>query len=58
MALLDAMALARALDAHGDMAGALAWTLQLVFFVLFTQWVIERIERYAFRYRAISEHSL
>ena len=41
-----------------DMAGALAWTLQLVFFVLFTQWVIERIERYAFRYRAISEHSL
>ena len=41
-----------------DMAGALAWTLQLVFFVLFTQWVIGLIETYAFRYRAISEHSL
>ena len=41
-----------------DMAGALAWTLQLVFFVLFTQWVINKIETWAFRYRAISEHSL
>lgn len=41
-----------------DMAGALAWTLQLVFFVLLTQWVINLIETYAFRYRAISEHSL
>ena len=41
-----------------DMAGALAWTLQLVFFVLFTQWVINVIEAKAFRYRAISEHSL
>jgi NitT/TauT family transport system permease protein len=41
-----------------DMAGALAWTLQLVFFVLFTQWVIGLIETHAFRYRAISEHSL
>ena len=41
-----------------DMAGALAWTLQLVFFVLFTQWVINMIENWAFRYRAISEHSL
>ncbi|MCO6381511.1 MAG: ABC transporter permease subunit [Vannielia sp.] len=38
-----------------DMAGALAWTLQLVFFVLLFQWVLSLIERAAFRYRAISE---
>ncbi len=41
-----------------DMAGALAWTLQLVFFVLVVQQVLTWIENYAFRYRAVSEHSL
>lgn len=38
-----------------DMAGALAWTLQLVFFVLLFQWVLSQFERMAFRYRATSE---
>jgi len=38
-----------------DMAGALAWTLQLVFFVLLFQWVLSQFERMAFRYRAVSE---
>ena len=38
-----------------DMAGALAWTLQLVLFVLLMQYVLTLIENYAFRYRAISE---
>jgi NitT/TauT family transport system permease protein len=38
-----------------DMAGALAWTLQLVFFVLIVQYLISQIEQYAFRYRAVSE---
>lgn len=38
-----------------DMAGALAWTLQLVFFVLLFQWVLAQLERMAFRYRAVSE---
>jgi len=41
-----------------DMAGALAWTLQLVFFVLITQRIIAFIEQRAFRYRAVSERSL
>ena len=41
-----------------DMAGALAWTLQLVFFVLITQRIIAFIEARAFRYRAVSERSL
>lgn len=41
-----------------DMAGALAWTLQLVFFVLIVQHVLTLIETVAFRYRAISERSL
>ena len=41
-----------------DMAGAMAWTLQLVFFVLLTQAVLSAIERRAFRYRAVSERSL
>ncbi|GGE30809.1 hypothetical protein GCM10007276_05040 [Agaricicola taiwanensis] len=41
-----------------DMAGALAWTLQLVFFVLLFQWFLSFIERVAFRYRAVSERSL
>lgn len=41
-----------------DMAGALAWTLQLVFFVLIMQWTINAIESRVFKYRAHSEHSL
>lgn len=41
-----------------DMAGALAWTLQLVFFVLIVQYILTLIETFAFRYRAISERSL
>lgn len=41
-----------------DMAGALAWTLQLVFFVLITQRIIAFIEHRAFRYRAVSERAL
>ncbi len=41
-----------------DMAGALAWTLQLVFFVLIVQYVLTLIETFAFRYRATSERSL
>jgi len=41
-----------------DMAGALAWTLQLVFFVLVVQQILAWIEAYAFRYRATSERSL
>jgi NitT/TauT family transport system permease protein len=41
-----------------DMAGALAWTLQLVFFVLVVQYIFTLIETYALRYRAISERSL
>jgi ABC-type nitrate/sulfonate/bicarbonate transport system permease component len=41
-----------------DMAGALAWTLQLVFFVLVVQHLLTLIETFAFRYRGISERSL
>lgn len=41
-----------------DMAGALAWTLQLVFFVLIAQAVLTMIENIAFRYRAASERTL
>jgi len=41
-----------------DMAGALAWTLQLVFFVLIAQAVLTLIETVAFRDRAVSERSL
>jgi ABC-type nitrate/sulfonate/bicarbonate transport system permease component len=41
-----------------DMAGALAWTLQLVFFVLIAQGVLTLIESVAFRYRAVSERTL
>jgi NitT/TauT family transport system permease protein len=41
-----------------DMAGALAWTLQLVCFVLIVQKLLSWIEAHAFRYRAVSEHSL
>jgi len=41
-----------------DMAGALAWTLQLVFFVLIVQRLLSWIEARAFRYRAVAERSL
>lgn len=41
-----------------DMAGALAWTLQLVLFVLIFQQVLSRFEKYAFRYRPTSERGL
>src|SRR2546422_10074285 len=41
-----------------DMAGALAWTLQLVFFVLLAQAALTLIENVAFRYRAPSERTL
>jgi ABC-type nitrate/sulfonate/bicarbonate transport system permease component len=41
-----------------DIAGALAWTLQLVFFVLIAQAVLTLIESAAFRYRAVSERTL
>ncbi|ESR26861.1 ABC transporter permease [Lutibaculum baratangense] len=41
-----------------DMTGALAWTLQLVFFVLLFQWILTLIETAAFRYRAVSERNL
>ena len=41
-----------------DMAGALAWTLQLVIFVLIAQGLIAMVETRAFKYRAVSEHSL
>ena len=40
-----------------DMAGALAWTLQLVFFVP-AQAVLTAIENLALRYRAVSERTL
>ena len=41
-----------------DMAGALAWTLQLVFFVLIVQGALTLIENTAFRYRAVSERAI
>lgn len=41
-----------------DMAGALAWTLQLVLFVLVTQKILSGIENWAFKYRAQSERAL
>jgi NitT/TauT family transport system permease protein len=40
------------------MAGALAWTLQLVVFVLIVQALLTFIENIAFRYRAVSERTL
>jgi NitT/TauT family transport system permease protein len=40
-----------------DMAGAIAWTLQLVLFVLVVQAVLTAIERVTLRYRAVSERS-
>ncbi len=41
-----------------DMAGAIAWTLQLVIFVLIVQGIVTAIEAYALRYRGVSERSL
>ena len=41
-----------------DMAGALAWTLILVLFVLITQQIITAIENHVLRYRAQSERGL
>ncbi|MGB6567857.1 MAG: ABC transporter permease subunit [Xanthobacteraceae bacterium] len=41
-----------------DMAGAIAWTLVLVIFVLVVQGIITLIETRALRYRAFAEHAL
>lgn len=41
-----------------DMAGAMAWTLQLVIFVLIVQQTINGIEGWALRYRAVSERAM
>ena len=41
-----------------DMAGALAWTLQLVLFVLIVQQMIVAVENWALRYRAVSERAM
>jgi NitT/TauT family transport system permease protein len=41
-----------------DMAGAMAWTLQLVLFVLVVQKTINAIENWALRYRAVSERAM
>jgi NitT/TauT family transport system permease protein len=41
-----------------DMAGAIAWTLQLVLFVLLMQWGLTSIEAVALRYRPTSERAL
>jgi ABC-type nitrate/sulfonate/bicarbonate transport system permease component len=41
-----------------DMAGAMAWTLQLVLFVLIVQQTINAIETWALRYRAVSERAM
>ncbi len=41
-----------------DMAGALAWTLQLVFFVLIVQGLLTLIENTVFKYRAVSERAI
>jgi NitT/TauT family transport system permease protein len=41
-----------------DMAGAIAWTLQLVLFVLVVQQTINAIENWALRYRAVSERAI
>jgi hypothetical protein len=40
------------------MAGALAWTLQLVLFVLIVQQALTAIESYVLRYRAVSERAM
>jgi hypothetical protein len=39
------------------MAGAVAWTLVLVIFVLVVQGFITMIERHALRYRAFAERA-
>jgi len=41
-----------------DMAGAIAWTLQLVLFVLIVQQSIVAIESWMLRYRAVSERAM
>jgi ABC-type nitrate/sulfonate/bicarbonate transport system permease component len=41
-----------------DMAGAMAWTLQLVLFVLVMQQTISAVEAWALRYRAVSERAM
>jgi NitT/TauT family transport system permease protein len=41
-----------------DMAGAIAWTLQLVLFVLVVQQTIVAIETYVLRYRPVSERAM
>src|SRR6185437_5434730 len=41
-----------------DMAGDMAWTLQLVLFVLIVQQTITAIENWALRYRAVSERAM
>jgi NitT/TauT family transport system permease protein len=41
-----------------DMAGAMAWTLQLVLFVLVVQQTINAIEAWALRYRPVSERAM
>ena len=40
-----------------DMAGAIAWTLQLVLFVLIAQQAIVMIETFVLRYRPVSERA-
>ena len=40
-----------------DMAGAIAWTLQLVLFVLVTQSLLGLVEAYLLRYRPVSERA-
>jgi NitT/TauT family transport system permease protein len=41
-----------------DMAGAMAWTLQLVLFVLVVQQTITALETWMLRYRAVSERAM
>jgi NitT/TauT family transport system permease protein len=41
-----------------DMAGAIAWTLQLVLFVLIVQQMLNAIEAWVLRYRPVSERSM
>ena len=40
-----------------DMAGAIAWTLQLVLFVLIAQQAIVMIETFVLRYRPVSDRA-
>ena len=41
-----------------DMAGALAWTIQLVLFVLVVQQIIVWVEKWLLRYRPVSERAV